>query len=164
MKSEWLGHALLVVICQSTEAVSRRCSVKKVLLDISQNSQESTCARVSFLIKLQQLSSGAIVLESKQTSLHGGKEEKIAIITTFIEWEEAIPNMYFIHFIKIAVSLILKPEIKWKLQLIIQIGSISVKVRNCLTWIDKTNCGFLKFNLIYLNNFNCKMTQQPKQE
>ena len=31
----------------------RRCSVKKVFLEISRNSQESTCARVSFLIKLQ---------------------------------------------------------------------------------------------------------------
>ena len=31
----------------------RRCSVKKVSLKNSQNSQESTCARVSFLIKLQ---------------------------------------------------------------------------------------------------------------
>ena len=31
----------------------RRCSVKKVFLEISQNSQENTCARVSFLIKLQ---------------------------------------------------------------------------------------------------------------
>ena len=27
--------------------------LKKVFLEISQNSQESTCARVSFLIKLQ---------------------------------------------------------------------------------------------------------------
>ena len=36
-----------------TEAVVRRCSVKKVLLEMSQNSQENTCARVSFLIKLQ---------------------------------------------------------------------------------------------------------------
>ena len=35
------------------EAVVRRCSVKKVFLKISQNSQENTCARVSFLIKLQ---------------------------------------------------------------------------------------------------------------
>ena len=33
-------------------AVAQRCSVKKVFLRISQNSQESTCARVSFLIKL----------------------------------------------------------------------------------------------------------------
>ena len=30
-----------------SEAVVRRCSVKKVLLEISQNSQENTCARVS---------------------------------------------------------------------------------------------------------------------
>ena len=35
------------------EAVVRRCSVKKVFLENLQNSQEITCARVSFLIKLQ---------------------------------------------------------------------------------------------------------------
>ena len=37
----------------SPEAVAQRCSVKKVFLQIWQNSQENTCARVSFLIKLQ---------------------------------------------------------------------------------------------------------------
>ena len=31
------------------EAVVRRCSVNKVFLKISQNSQENTCAKVSFL-------------------------------------------------------------------------------------------------------------------
>ena len=36
-----------------TEAITQRCSVKKIFLEISQNSQENTCARVSFLIKLQ---------------------------------------------------------------------------------------------------------------
>ena len=36
-----------------SKAVVRRCSVKKLFLEISQNSQENTCARVSFLIKLQ---------------------------------------------------------------------------------------------------------------
>ena len=35
------------------EAVVRTCSVEKVFLEISQNSQENTCARASFLIKLQ---------------------------------------------------------------------------------------------------------------
>ena len=35
------------------EAVTRTCSVKNILLKISQNSQENTCARVSFLVKLQ---------------------------------------------------------------------------------------------------------------
>ena len=37
----------------SLEAVPRRCSVKKVFLEISENSRENTCARVSFSIKLQ---------------------------------------------------------------------------------------------------------------
>ena len=38
------------------EEVAYRCSLKKVFLQISQNSRENTCARVSFLIKLQALS------------------------------------------------------------------------------------------------------------
>ena len=38
---------------RKTEAVAERCSVKKVFSEISQNSQENTCAGVSFLIKLQ---------------------------------------------------------------------------------------------------------------
>ena len=39
----------------SQEAVAQRFSVKMVFLEISQYSQENTCARVSFLIKLQAL-------------------------------------------------------------------------------------------------------------
>ena len=35
------------------ETVDRRCTVKKVFLEISQNSLENTCARDSILIKLQ---------------------------------------------------------------------------------------------------------------
>ena len=35
------------------EAVAQRCSVIEVLLEISQNSPENTCARASFLMKLQ---------------------------------------------------------------------------------------------------------------
>ena len=38
---------------QKLEAVVRRCSAKKVFLEISQNSQENTCARIYFLIRLQ---------------------------------------------------------------------------------------------------------------
>ena len=38
---------------ESVEAVAKRCSLKKVFLEISQNSQENTCVRVSFLIKMQ---------------------------------------------------------------------------------------------------------------
>ena len=35
------------------EAVAQRCSIKKVFLEILENSEENTCARVSFLIQLQ---------------------------------------------------------------------------------------------------------------
>ena len=38
---------------QPKEAFAKRCSVKMVFLEISQNSKEYTSARVSFLIKLQ---------------------------------------------------------------------------------------------------------------
>ena len=39
--------------CRYSEAVVQSCSVKKIFLETPQNSQENTCARVSFLIKLQ---------------------------------------------------------------------------------------------------------------
>ena len=35
------------------EADAKRCSVKKLFSEISQNSQKNICARVSFLIKLR---------------------------------------------------------------------------------------------------------------
>ena len=49
---------------QAIEAVVQRCSVKKVLLKISQNSQENTCARASFLIKLQTETCNFIIIET----------------------------------------------------------------------------------------------------
>ena len=45
----------MTVVSFVPEAVTRRCSVKKVVIGILQNSRESTCARVFFLIKLQAL-------------------------------------------------------------------------------------------------------------
>ena len=59
LKKLLLEHFFSLGITQTTnqnlvaEAVVQRCSVKKMFLEISQNSQENTCARVSFLIKLQ---------------------------------------------------------------------------------------------------------------
>ena len=47
-----LGNATHYLL-ELTGAVLRRCSLKKVFLEISEKSQENTCARVSFLIKLQ---------------------------------------------------------------------------------------------------------------
>ena len=37
----------------NSETVAQRCSVKQVFKEMLQNSQENTCARVSFVIKLQ---------------------------------------------------------------------------------------------------------------
>ena len=48
-----LDHGVNSHLIQISEAVARRCSVEKVFLEISQYSQENSCARVSFLIKLQ---------------------------------------------------------------------------------------------------------------
>ena len=39
--------------CQELEAAVQRRSAKKAFLEILQDSQGNTCARVSFLIKLQ---------------------------------------------------------------------------------------------------------------
>ena len=50
--NERLKHSSTFSFSQ-IEAVVQRSSVVKVLLEISQNSQENTCTRASFLIKLQ---------------------------------------------------------------------------------------------------------------
>ena len=52
-KSNGSAKLLFLFVFIFADAVVRMCSVEKVLLEISQNSQENTCARVSFLIKLQ---------------------------------------------------------------------------------------------------------------
>ena len=43
----------IIIIVRNLEAVVQRCSIKKVFLKISQNLQDNTSARDSFLIKLQ---------------------------------------------------------------------------------------------------------------
>ena len=44
---------LFLKVVHLLEAVDQKCSIEKVFLKISQNSQENTCARASSLIKLQ---------------------------------------------------------------------------------------------------------------
>ena len=53
----------------SSEAVTQACSVKKVFLEISQNSQENTYARVSILIKLQAWGFWLLVSDSSKNVL-----------------------------------------------------------------------------------------------
>ena len=45
-RRQWLGRWIF-------RSSLRRCSIEKMFLNILQNSQENTCARVSFLIKLE---------------------------------------------------------------------------------------------------------------
>ena len=49
------GNRQKQVLQQTSEAAVQKCFVKQVFLEISQNSQENTCARVSFLIKFSTL-------------------------------------------------------------------------------------------------------------
>ena len=44
------GNAVVCIVLIGSEAATRVVPCKKVLLEISQNSLENTCARVSFLI------------------------------------------------------------------------------------------------------------------
>ena len=55
---ETMTECKVSIFLKRTEAVGWRRSVKKVFLDISQNSLENTCARVFFLTKLRQNTSG----------------------------------------------------------------------------------------------------------
>ena len=48
-----MRKTLIIDVSQDSDAVAPRCSVKEVFVEISQNSQENTSARVSFLINLQ---------------------------------------------------------------------------------------------------------------
>ena len=54
-KVPFLIEVFQIINVKEAEAVAKKCSVKKLFLEISQNSQNNTCARVSFLIKLQGL-------------------------------------------------------------------------------------------------------------
>ena len=52
----WQETTFLIAVFHNTkisEAVTQGCSVKKLFLEMSQNSQENTCARVSLLMKLK---------------------------------------------------------------------------------------------------------------
>ena len=49
----YLLWQIIIQLNYDSEPAAQRCSVKKVFLKVSQNSQENTCARVSFLTKMQ---------------------------------------------------------------------------------------------------------------
>ena len=85
------SHRNQSIDLDTAEAVVRRCSIKKVFLKISQNSQEDTCARISFLIKLQ----------AWELQLY--KKETLAQVLSF-EVYEVFNNTYFYRTPPVAVS------------------------------------------------------------
>ena len=70
---------IFVIACMKKclEAVAQRCSVKKVFSEISQNTQENTCARVSFIIKLQ--ASECFLIKSDQILLKKALKLKVKV-------------------------------------------------------------------------------------
>ena len=54
----------------TTEAVVQRCSLKKVFLEILQNSQESTCVRVSFFNKIAGLRADTLLKKRPGTGVN----------------------------------------------------------------------------------------------
>ena len=61
-KHQKMWHDVLQL--KKTDCSHRRCSIKKVFLKISQNTQENICARVYFLIKLNASACNFIMKES----------------------------------------------------------------------------------------------------
>ena len=56
-----LTESDLATLLENSKAVAQSCSVKNVFLEISQNSQESTCARVSFFNKVAGLKTATLL-------------------------------------------------------------------------------------------------------
>ena len=88
----------LSVLKKRTEAVAQRCSFKKVFLEILQNWQENTCARVSFLMKLQVKANNFI---KKETD------------TDVFQWVEMwlILPIFFLE--TVCTKNVYKPEYEW---------------------------------------------------
>ena len=85
------------------EAVFRRCSVNKVFLEISQNSEENSCIRVSFLIKLQASACNFIKKETLASACNFIKKETLAQVFS-CEFCEIFKNTYFHRTALVAAS------------------------------------------------------------
>ena len=68
-----------------TEAVALSSSFKKVFLETSQNSQENTCARVSFLIKFI----------TNNSSINFTKNKTLAHLFSCKFWEISKSNVFY---------------------------------------------------------------------
>ena len=85
-------HVSAADLLHITEPATHRCSVKKVLLEISKNSQENNCTRVSFLIKLQ---AGACNFIKKETL---AQKFSCEFCETFVNTSSGCFNLNLIFF------------------------------------------------------------------
>ena len=72
-----------------TEAVSQRCSINKVFLEISQEPQENTCARVSFFNKVASLRFATLLkkrLWHRCFPLNFAKFLRTSFLTEHLRW------------------------------------------------------------------------------
>ena len=116
------------------EAVVQRCSVKKAFLEISQNSQENTCARVSLLIKFHasgffwiilflivEVSFSQILYEFHEIKLNVMKYTLTCV--SWIVWKEyftVYPRLkQTFHISHVRISKNVKDALMWNLALII---------------------------------------------
>ena len=95
------AHRHVITFCYQPEAVVQGCSVKKLFLEISQNSQENTCAIDSFLIKLQ---------ASAQQFI---KKESLAQLF-FCEFCETSKNTFFTEQLRWLLLPAFKNGINWE--------------------------------------------------
>ena len=108
-----------------TESVTWRCSVKNVLLEISQNSQENICARVYFLIKLQ------------ASACNFFKKETLAQVFS-CEFCEIPKNSFSCRTPLVAASVHIKAEAHLKLKRA-SMMKLFVKILNALLFSQKNS-------------------------
>ena len=109
------------------EAVSKRCSFKKVFLEISLNSKENTGARVTFLTKLQVLDPSFFF--NKVAGLRPAILLKETLAQVFpCEFCEISKNIFLIEHLRTTASVYFKP---------FSFASISNVEQVNVCWVDE---------------------------
>ena len=78
-----------------SEAATRGVPFKKVFLEILQNSQENTCARVSFFDKVAGLRLATLLRKDTRTKVFSCEFWEFSNNTFFTEYLQAIASVYF---------------------------------------------------------------------
>ena len=109
-----------VTQCNCLHFPNRGCSVKKMFLENSQSSQENTCARASFLIKLQAETVKKMFLEISQNS----QENTCARVSFLIKWQawkETLAQVFSCEFYKSLRTPFLTEHLRWLLLKVLHI-------------------------------------------